>query len=254
VTDSRKRKRFDASIALMVGAVVALVICSAATGQDATPDRRGEAWQAEPGGERFRGAVANVVIPLELRQQNARGTDRGGICVVTSATTNGRYQGIGPDVDRLFAYAQTQPGGHSPNKLERQIQHVAPHLKYANYLGSDPEVLERLSRAGYPIGATMNTGRLYNYMPIQHMVSLVHFDRKGNLAAVIDNNKPEVTAWMPASEFERRWSGGGSGWAFVWDHAPPSVKAAALAATAAPAAILVYFFGLAVAVRRIRYS
>jgi hypothetical protein len=199
---------------------------------------------------------AYVPIPVEMRQRNTRGTDGGGICVVASATTNGRYQGIGQDVEKLWQYAQTQPGGHSPQKLERQIMQVAPHLKFASYLGSDPVVLERLSRAGYPIGATMNTGRLYRYAPIAHMVSLTHFDREQGLAAVVDNNKPEVTAWMPAKEFERRWAGRGGGWAFVWDYAPklPGVPRPAWAPLFAFMAILVYFSGLGAAVRRIRAS
>lgn len=241
-------------LALLIA--LALAVSASGQGSDAEPDRRGEAWQPEPGGHLYRGVRANVVIDPAIRQRNTRGIDGAGICVVASATTNGRHQGIGDEVDKLWTYAQTKPGGHSPDKLGRQIQAVAPQLKYANYLGDDSTVLDRLSRAGYPIGATMNTGRLYRYNRIAHMVSLVHFDKQQNLAAVIDNNKPEVTAWMPATEFERRWSGGmGPGWAFVWDYTPiRPVQMLAIGAILGPGAILVYFAGLAAAVRRIRYS
>jgi hypothetical protein len=224
-----------------------------AIAQDAPPDRRGEAWQPEPESKNtYRGVRASVPIPVDLRQRNTRGTDGGGICVVASATTNGRYQGIGDEVQKLWEYAKTQPGGHSPQKLEAQIKRVAPSLKYANYLGHDAAVLERLCGAGYPVGATMNTGRQYNYARIAHMVSLTHFNREQNLAAVVDNNQPEVTAWMPATEFERRWSGGGSGWVFVWDYDPEVAPAVLSVAVFAPLAVIVYLAGVALTIRRIR--
>lgn len=213
---------FAVSAALLF-ALAPVAAADSVTRPDPTPDRRGEAW----GGETYRGVRSHVVIPLEQRQRNTGGSDGAGLCVIASIKTNGNYQGLGPEVVKLWEEAQRRPGGYSPSKLERLLAEITPDLKYASYVGSDPAVLHRLSKAGYPIGATMNTGRLYNYMPIAHMVSLVHYDEEKDLAAVIDNNKPEVYAWMPAQEFARRWNGIGGGWAFVWDYPPPVVAAAA---------------------------
>lgn len=91
-----------------------------------------------------------------------------------------------------------------------------PAEKWASYVGTNTSVLEQISKSGYPIGATMNTGELYGYQPIHHMISLLHYDKSKDLAMVVDNNRPGVYSWMTAREFDRRWIDGGTGWAFVW--------------------------------------
>lgn len=217
-----------------------------ADGTDPVPDRRGEAW----GTDIYRGTNANASIPPEMRQRNAGGSNGAGLCVIASAVTNGRYQGIGSETEKLWEAAKRRPGGYSPGKLDNLIEQITPNLKYAHYLGQDTAVLDRLSRAGYPIGATMGTGRLYNYMPIAHMVSLTHFDSEKGLAAVVDNNKPEVTAWMPSDEFARRWKMSGGGWAFIWDYPPPIAAGIALTAFLIPLVVITWSIAISALYRR----
>jgi hypothetical protein len=182
------------------------------------PDRRGEEVTAAP---RHQGTTASAPIPPELHLRNEGGSDGAGLCVIASAVINGQYQGV-PGIapgrgkeSLLWRTAKKRPGGYSPDKLAALLKETMPAEKYASYLDTDPKVLDQLSRRGYPVGATMNTGALYQYRPIHHMVSLIHY-RSGGLACVVDNNDPSKYHWMPASEFDRRWIDGGTGWAFIW--------------------------------------
>lgn len=163
----------------------------------------------------YNGTKANAPIPVEMHMRNEGGSDGAGLCVIASLKINGRYQQV-PGVDQIWRVAKTRPGGYSPDKLQRLLDETVPDEKWASYVGRDTSILDQLSRAGYPIGATMNTGELYNYQPIHHMVSLVHFDGQKDRACVVDNNRPGVYSWMTAREFARRWIDGGTGWAFVW--------------------------------------
>jgi hypothetical protein len=152
--------------------------------------------------------------------------------VISSILCNGSYQGVpgleggvGPNGEELgkksalWRAAKAAPGGYYPEKLMRLIDRVLPDEKYANYTGTNPEILNKISELGYPIGATMNTGALYGYKPIHHMISLVHY-RTNGYACVVDNNDPGKYHWMPAKEFDRRWIDGGTGWAFIWTRLP----------------------------------
>ncbi len=98
-----------------------------------------------------------------------------------------------------------------------------PGEKYASYVGTDRNVLNALTRQGYPVGVTMNTGAFYGYRPIHHMVSLIHY-RINGYACVVDNNDPGKFHWMPAAEFDRRWIDGGTGWAFTWTRLRASAR------------------------------
>lgn len=218
------------STKLLLGALaLALLLASGALGQ--TPDGRGEVAipanaQGKP--DPYRGVRPNVPIPAHMHKRNEGGSDGQGLCVICSLVINGRAQGIPPKIlEELWATAKGRPGGYSPDKLEALLRQVCPGEKYASYLGADPAVLERLSAEGYPIGATMNTGQLYNYRRIAHMISLIHFKR-GQLACVVDNNDPGKYHWMPADEYVRRWIDNGMGWAFTWLRKPvPSLRRAA---------------------------
>jgi hypothetical protein len=182
-----------------------------------TPDSRGEVALTSPS---YQGTEANAPIPPEMHIRNEGGSDRQGLCVIASSIINGEYQGVpgiaglGKD-SRLWQAAKQRPGGYFPEKLTKLIDEVLPGEKYANYLQADAGILDRLSAEGYPIGATMNTGQLYNYQHIAHMISLVHY-QTDRWACVVDNNDPGKYHWMPAKEFERRWKDRGTGWAFVW--------------------------------------
>lgn len=185
-----------------------------------------EAWN----GDEHEGTRARVVVPQEQRQRNTGGSDGAGLCVIASMTTNGRYQGV-PGIDRLWDAAKRLPGGYYPEKFARLADGVLPGEKYASYTGTDPEVARRWNEAGHPVGVTVNTGKLYGYAPIHHMVSLVHHD--GAKVALVDNNKPDVTMWMSADTFARRFVDGSSGWAMAWERLPAPGRASAPLAVAA---------------------
>lgn len=223
--------------ALKFALLLALLALAVAQATAQAPDRRGEVALDVPA---YQGTTAAAPIPREMHLRNEGGSNGAGLCVIASAVINGQYQAVPGLVDtpdaqgragkgsRLWQAAKRRPGGYSPGKLERLVSEVMPDEKWASYVGRDYTVLDRLSKQGYPIGATMNTGALYGYRPINHMVSLVHY-RTGGLACVVDNNDPGKYHWMPAAEFDRRWIDGGTGWAWVWTRLPSRALAIALA-------------------------
>lgn len=189
-----------------------------------SPDHRGEAVTKST---TYRGVKADAPIPGHLHFHNEGGSDGQGLCVICSITINGRYQKVpglagGKDSD-LWRAAKAAPGGYSDEKLKRLVKRIMPGEKYASYVGTgslkDRELLERVSRAGYPIGVTMNTGALYGYRPIHHMVSLIYY-RRGGWACIVDNNRPGFYSWMPADEFDRRWVDQGMAWMWWWTRLP----------------------------------
>lgn len=182
-------------------------------------DRRGEVSLDVP---RYQGRTANAPIPTSMHARNEGGSDGQGLCVIASLRINGRYQGV-PRLEQLWQIAKRRPGGYSPSKLANLVELVMPDERWASYVGTDTSVLERLSAQGYPIGSTMNTGAQYGYRPIHHMISLIHYQRNG-LACVVDNNDPGKYHWMPASEYDRRWIDGGTGWAWIWTRRPSAAQ------------------------------
>lgn len=212
------RKGLNHASLMLAGLALLALHPLASMGQ--TPDSRGEAVTIEPS---YRGERATAPIPARMHVRNEGGSDGQGLCVIASILANGQYQGV-PGLDAakgsaLWQAAKRAPGGYYPEKLESLVNRTNPGEKWASYLGRDPSILDRLSRAGYPIGATMNTGQLYGYRPIHHMVSLVHY-RSGGMASVVDNNDPGKFHWMPAQEFDRRWVDGSTGWAWIWTRLP----------------------------------
>ena len=202
-----------------------LVVALALVGQ---PDRRGEETTTLP---QYKGVTASAPIPPDLHVQNEGGSNGAGLCVISSVLCNGQYQGVPGLVgegkgSKLWITAKRRPGGYYPDKLAKLVEETVPGETYASYNDTDPALLDKLSRAGYPIGATMNTGAMYGYRPIHHMISLIHF-RQGGTACVVDNNDPGKYHWMPAAEFQRRWIDGGTGWAWIWTRLPKAAKAAA---------------------------
>ena len=219
-----------------------------------TPDSHGEVTVATPS---YGGETASAPIPAEQHIRNEGGSDRAGLCVISSLIINGTYQEV-PGLElgkrsELWRVAKSRPGGYDPEKLKRLLDEVMPGEMYANYYGSDPTVLDALSRQGFPIGVTMGTGQLYGYRTIAHMVSLIHY-RIGGMACVVDNNDPGKYHWMPATEFDRRWIlGGGTGWAFQWRRLPPAKVAIGLIFAISIAAAL-FAAGSTYPPRRLRTS
>lgn len=221
----------------------ALILCLLAVGCGPTggggyspqPDSRGEAVTDSP---YYQGKKANAPIPAEMHKRNeGSAIDGGGMCVTATLVTNGRYQGVGPQVEKLWIATKQVPGGSYPQKLDQMIRSTVPELKFAQYEGTDPTPLKRWSAAGYPVGVTYGTGALYGYQPIAHMVSLSHLDDRW--AAIIDNNNPGKWSWMPAQEFARRWTmTGGQGWAVLLQYAPEQAAIGLIAATVGAACLL----------------
>ncbi|MDR3635310.1 MAG: hypothetical protein P4L84_16015 [Isosphaeraceae bacterium] len=209
------------------------------------PDYRGEVKTHSTS----RKGVKAVPIPPKYHVQNEGGSDGAGLCVISSLIQNGQYQGVpatrGGKNSPLWRYAKARPGGYGPDKLRAAVDAVAPKEGFASYVGTNTAVLEKITvDRKTPVGATMNTGGLYNYAPIHHMISLLHFSRKDGTACVMDNNDQitrdergklrAVYRWMPANEFARRWIDGGIGWAWVWTrHARKAVEDSAEVAGAA---------------------
>ena len=188
------------------------------------PDKRGEVVIAEPA---YQGHAASAPIPPGMHIRNEGGSDGSGLCVYASMVMDGAFQKIA-DLDllkgsALWRYAKSRPGGSYPEKLVKDVDSVyGERATVVSYYGKDATVLDDWSRRGYPIGATMGTGRNYQYKSIAHMISLLHY-RTDGWACVLDNNFPGVYSWMPASEFDRRWKQpGGDGWAARWEGPEPA--------------------------------
>jgi hypothetical protein len=225
-----RRSEGRRAVALALALVLPLALVSRPA---SAQDTRGEVVTDAPS---YQGESASAPIPPRLHVRNERGAPTvlsplgDGLCVIASVVANGSYQGIGdlatPDADghaghgsKLWRAAKARPGGYGPAKLQTLVDAVLPGETYASYVGSDPGILDRLSRAGYPIGATMSTGQLYGYAPIHHMISLIHY-RNDGWACVVDNNDPGKYHWMPAREYARRWIDGDTGWAWIWTRRP----------------------------------
>lgn len=220
-------RRFALTLCLILAA------CSAASAQ--APSGRNEVDTGEPALE---GRSANAPIPSEFHIKNEGGSDGAGLCVISSVLANGSYQGV-PGLEggageagkqsTLWRTAKSRPGGYYPEKLAELVDEVMPGEGYASFLDTDPAVLDRLSKMGYAIGLTMNTGELYDWQKISHMVSNVHFDWANDLACHVDNNRPGVYVWTTAKETLRRAIDGAAGeyWAWIWTRLPDVAGAAA---------------------------
>jgi hypothetical protein len=239
--------------------VLTLLFLVALVGQ--TPDSHGEIVLDVPV---YHGVRANAAVPGDQQFRNEGGSDGSGLCVIASVTIDGAFQRlagfvIGRDAAAkilapfppLWAEAKKRPGGYYPKKLEDLVNEVLPDEKWTSYTERDPaafdKILHAVSATGRPIGATMNTGALYKYQPIHHMVSLIHY-QSGADACVVDNNDPAVVVdgvlkhkyhWMPAAEFLRRTFDGGEGWAFVWSRLPLVARVAGVSILVLAAALLV---------------
>lgn len=184
------------------------------------------------------GAVASAPVQPRHHVRNEGGSDGAGLCVISSILANGMYQGV-PGFSRtghdewtsedapgkgsaLWLAAKAAPGGYSPEKLQKLVDRVVPGERYASHVGTDPEVLDRLSRDGYPIAVTMNTGELYQNKPIHHFVSLLHYRTDGAACFMDNNDKPGVYRWLSANTFGRRTLDGGVLWAWIWTRKPPA--------------------------------
>lgn len=172
------------------------------------------------------GTQMSAPVKVEDHQQNTGGSDGAGLCVIASITMAGRSLGI-EEVESLWEQAKKEPGGYWPEKFDKLVKRVCPDLRYAHVVGADYETLKRLSDEGIGFGITMDTGELYGYKSIEHMVYGGHFDDR--LACFIDNNNPGFYTWVSKDEWKRRSTmNRGEFWALILsppDAAAPSAQA-----------------------------
>jgi hypothetical protein len=228
---------------------VCVCLIAVAGRAQARPDYRGE----EKTHSTTHKGVKAVPVPPKYHVQNEGGSDGAGLCVPSSLIQNGQYQGVrmtrGGKDSPLWRYVKARPGGYSPDKLKRALEDVDPRQGYASYVGTNDRVLEKFTvDRNTPVGATMNTGGLYNYAPIHHMISLLHYSRKDGTACIMDNNDQvnrdkngklrAVYRWMPAEEFARRWIDGGTGWCHAWIEGTRKIVRESPYETAAAAGLL----------------
>ena len=191
------------------------IFLAATTAWAQSPDKHGEVALDQP---RYQGTTANAPIPPELHIRNEGGSDGAGLCVISSILANGMYQGVpgleGGKRSTLWRDAKSRPGGYYPGKLEDLLKRTMPGEKWFSWEGDGTDLVAAYSAKGFPIGATMNTGALYGYQPIHHMISVIHLD--DSWACVVDNNDPGKYHWMPRREYDRRFVDGKQGWGFVW--------------------------------------
>lgn len=181
------------------------------------PDHRGEVVTDEPV---YRGKTANAAIPGPQHFKNEPGSDGAGLCVYASNTIDGVFQDV-PELrdgrdSRLWRYVKGRPGGSYPEKFQRDLEAVEFRTKWLQFEGTSDEalsIIRHYNEQGLPVAVTMNTGALYGYRPIHHMVSLVHIDDDD--ACIVDNNDPGKYHWMPRDEFARRFMDGPKGWFVV---------------------------------------
>lgn len=191
------------------------------------PDARGEVVTDTP---TYKGVTANAAIPADQHFRNEAGADGAGLCVYASNTIDGVYQDV-PELrdgreSKLWKYVKGRPGGSYPEKFEADLKAVGFETAWFQFEGTSDEALafiRHYNEQGLPVGVTMNTGALYEYQPIHHMVSLIHID--DSLVCIVDNNDPGKYHWMPREEFSRRFMDGPKGWFVVilYGGRPPSL-------------------------------
>jgi hypothetical protein len=219
----------------IVPALLVMLLVVPGPSRAQTPDRRGEVVTRVP---EYQGERASAPIPPEMHQRNEGGSDGAGLCVISSCLANGLYQGVPGLADgkasAFWRAAKSRPGGYGPDKLVNLVRETLPGEKYASIESAGPDDLDRLSRAGYPIGGVMAWGQGYPGR-ISHMVSLIHY-RKGGRACIVDNNFPGEFHWLPAEEYDARFRANGS-WAFLFTR-PPVVAVAGVSLALLAAFIL----------------
>lgn len=174
------------------------------------------------------GVEVQCDLPLSLRTKNVGGSDGAGLCVFTSIGHAARWQGE-PVLRDFQQFMRSRPGGSWPEKTDKMIEAISREkgreVKYLQYEGKDPAILEAALKTGRMPGVTYD-GRDPHYRGrIAHMVNLVYLDAA--TAAILDNNfvGENELVWMSRAEFLSRWTGGGgNGWAVViLDDAPAPV-------------------------------
>lgn len=146
-----------------------------------------------------------------------------GLCVFATMDMMARWHHV---AELIGIIHKLQEGGGWPEKVDQVVKHFAPSLKYIQYEGTSPEILDKAMARRIAVGVTFGfsdrykgpDGRVLEY--IYHMVLLVYMDEKR--ACILDNNFPGTYEWMARAEFLRRWAHPtGKGWAYLFLVPPP---------------------------------
>lgn len=160
-------------------------------------------------------------LPRELRKKNIASSGLG-CCVFRSTDYAGHWQHEPEVYDLPEKMVKAGiPGGGYPEKYDKVLKQLAPHVKYVQDTSGDPEVLKAILASGRIACVTYNGSDCHYSGHIDHMVCLVHFDDKW--ACVSDNNFIEENqfVWMSPDEFVKRWKGSGGGWVVCLLSPPP---------------------------------
>ncbi len=176
---------------------------------------------AEPavvGGPSHDGVELQIDLPAGQHVRNfGAPADGKGLCVFASMTMASRWHNVRPLFDVIH---KINEGGGWPEKVDGVFKRFAPDLKYVQYEGTDPSLLDKALSEGRLACVTYGYGERYQMQTIYHMVCLVHLDDR--YAAILDNNFPGTYEWMSRAEFLKRWKHpSGKGWAYVMLTPPP---------------------------------
>jgi hypothetical protein len=158
-------------------------------------------------------------LPKEQQVKNFGAPKDGlGLCVFASMDMLARWHNVLPLIDIIH---KIQEGGGYPEKVDRVIKQHAPGVKYIQYEGASPEILDAAMSERRAACVTYGYGERYGQgKTIAHMVILVHLDQK--CACIVDNNFPGTYEWMSRDEFLKRWKHpDGKGWAYAFLESPP---------------------------------
>ena len=149
------------------------------------------AGQSQIGGKEMQGQEVTVDLPgsLQLRNIGSK-VDGQGMCVMSSLTHGGTWQGV-PKIAGLREWCAREPGGAGPSKVASQLRRYYGEGQVPPYLQAEGEDAFRL------LEWADKTGRMgcitYGYSPryghcVNHMTNAVR--ARGNLGVVLDNNFP----------------------------------------------------------------
>jgi hypothetical protein len=181
----------------------------------------GQRFVADPAvvdGNSHEGIEIQIDLPSDQHIKNfGAPADGKGLCVFASMSMASRWQNIRPLMDVIH---KIQQGGGWPEKVDEVLKKYAPGIKYVQYEGTDPSILDKALSEGRMACVTYGYGERYQMQTIYHMVCLAHLDDK--VAAILDNNFPGTYEWMSRAEFLKRWKHpSGKGWAYVLLTPPP---------------------------------
>jgi hypothetical protein len=191
--------------------LVCLLIVSPAIAQ--------EVGRAVVDGPTHDGVEVTADLPKEEHVKNfGAPSDGKGLCVFASMDMLARWHHIAPLIDIVH---KVNEGGGWPEKVDRVLKEHAPGLKYVQYEGDDPEILDEAMAQRRAACVTYGYGERYGgARVIYHMVLLVHLDAE--TACIVDNNFPGTYEWMSRKTFLERWKHpSGKGWAYTFLEPPP---------------------------------